>query len=138
MREKDSQMSIAQISPITTLETTAIINAKTDVEVAAEAYQTKKEAAKVARAAKFAKSDAAALLQEKKEADKAAQTAKNAKTDAATLARKNKTAKEDAQAAEYAKTDAAKYQRNKDALENYKSLPANAVPKHFTVHGPSC
>lgn len=110
-------MSIVQISPVNALDTVAPINAQTDAEVAAEAYQTKKEAAKVARAATFAKSDAAALLQEKKETDKLAQTAKDAKTYAATLARKNKTAKEDAQAAEYAKSDAAKYQRNKDALE---------------------
>jgi|GEM_PF-2531888 len=111
-------MPIASISPVNSLNPVASINAQTDARNAAEAYQINKEAAKEARATKFAKSDAAALLQEKKEAEREAQTIKNEKTDAAARTRKNKIAKEDTQAAEYAKSDAVKYQRNKDALEN--------------------
>jgi len=114
-------MSLAPISPITTLDPITAINAQTDAENAAEAYQINKEAAKEARAAKFAKSDAAALLQEKKDAEEEAQTVKNEKTDTAARIRKNKIAKEDAQAAEYAKSDAITYQNNKDALENVLS-----------------
>lgn len=119
-------MSIEQITPISSTDTSAITEEQAAVARNAETSQAHKEAEKTARAAKYAAIDAAALYQTNKEAAKEALAAKYAKADAAALFQTNEDADKAATAADSLKADTAEYQANKDLLEN--TLAAKTDP----------